>query len=494
MVSLMVTAWGLFGRNLFVDGDPYWHIAVGRWIAEHHSIPTTEFYSFSMPGIPWTAHEWLAELLMYALYSGGGWPALHVAVTLCFAFTAGYITRFVLARMEPIYAIALSVVCIATVGTHFMGRPHVFAWPFIAIWVGTLVTAVERQSAPPLWLLILVPFWTNLHASFTLALGFAGALALEAVWAEPDFARRRAAMLRWAPFLTIAALCVLINPRGVYAITHAVGVMKMKKTLDIVSEWRSADFHEFQFFTIWLFALMAAALLLRPKVAVPRAVFLIGLTYLALKHQRYHSLAGLVSPFLLAAPIGIALRARVQPSAEQSASLDRIFQRLAQRTGLREIAVASLSVALVIPLSWNRVPYAPDPSTSPNAALAAFRATGAQGRVLNSYGLGGYLIFKGIPVYIDGRGDMYGDEFMEATSDALGLRKPHAFEAVLATYNIGWTLISAGTPAIELLDHLPDWQRIYGDSVAVVHVRRDSLAAAQRRKATITAPASPPVR
>jgi hypothetical protein len=43
-----------------------------------------------------------------------------------------------------------------------------------------------------------------------------------------------------------------------------------------------------------------------------------------------------------------------------------------------------------------------------------------------------------------------------------------------AQYKFGATLLAPDTPAVALLDRLPDWQRVYSDDVAVVHKRRDA--------------------
>jgi hypothetical protein len=45
------------------------------------------------------------------------------------------------------------------------------------------------------------------------------------------------------------------------------------------------------------------------------------------------------------------------------------------------------------------------------------------------------------------------------------------FLHILDEYRIGATLLSPQTPAVAFLDRLPGWQRIYGDDIAVVHVR-----------------------
>jgi hypothetical protein len=107
---------------------------------------------------------------------------------------------------------------------------------------------------------------------------------------------------------------------------------------------------------------------------------------------------------------------------------------------------------------------------------AALRS-GAHGPVLNEYGFGGYLIYSGVPVFMDGRADMYGDALLKRQIDALMLRDPADLPRLLNDYRIGWTLLSPGTPALASLDQLPGWRRVHTDAVAVVHVRDDNGAA-----------------
>jgi len=40
---------------------------------------------------------------------------------------------------------------------------------------------------------------------------------------------------------------------------------------------------------------------------------------------------------------------------------------------------------------------------------------------------------------------------------------------------VGWTLVSAGEPAVILLDLMPGWRRLYADDIAVVHVRGQAV-------------------
>jgi len=48
--------------------------------------------------------------------------------------------------------------------------------------------------------------------------------------------------------------------------------------------------------------------------------------------------------------------------------------------------------------------------SAPYKALNAARENGIKGKVLNFYNFGGFLISQGVPVFIDGRADLYGNK------------------------------------------------------------------------------------
>ena len=94
------------------------------------------------------------------------------------------------------------------------------------------------------------------------------------------------------------------------------------------------------------------------------------------------------------------------------------------------------------------------------------------GPILNDYDFGGYLDFVGVAPFIDGRGELYGEAYMLRHNRALSLENLPDFLRLLDEYHIGATLLTPSTPAVALLDRLPDWKRVCSDDVAVVHARR----------------------
>ena len=93
----------------------------------------------------------------------------------------------------------------------------------------------------------------------------------------------------------------------------------------------------------------------------------------------------------------------------------------------------------------------------------------ADARGYNDYGWGGYLIWRDIPVFIDGRADVYGDDFLrlyfQAEDAEPGWREP------LDSFDVQYALMAPGVPLGVILDEAPEWTSIYLDDVAEIFVR-----------------------
>jgi hypothetical protein len=102
--------------------------------------------------------------------------------------------------------------------------------------------------------------------------------------------------------------------------------------------------------------------------------------------------------------------------------------------------------------------------------LAQLPADFRRAAVFNSYSFGGPLVQVGIAPFIDGRSDMYGDDFTIAHARMID-GDIGAFRSAQRRWNLRWTLLQTGTPLIAKLDREPGWRRLYVDRWAVIHVR-----------------------
>jgi hypothetical protein len=180
-----------------------------------------------------------------------------------------------------------------------------------------------------------------------------------------------------------------------------------------------------------------------------------GLVAMALSHTRNAELLAVLVPLLLAGPVGRLMR----PSGSSSTP------------PARSIAVLALFIVAATAAASLRGYAHENAAIAPASALAAARQAGLTGPVFNDYDFGGYLIFEGIAPFVDGRIDLYGDDFMRAYTAALAAEGA-ALPSLLDRYRIAWTLLKPDEPALASLDRDPGWERVYADPGAVVHRRR----------------------
>lgn len=463
-----------FKGGVLRDGDTFWHIAAGRWILDHQRVPDTDPFSHTMPGAAWTAHEWLCEVILAVAHDVGGWTSVAALTALVFAATIALLVRALLARLEPTRAVLFAVLAILMTMSHLIARPHVLAMPLLVAWCAELARARDEQRGPRLWMLPLMTLWANMHAGFVLGIGLAGAFALEAVLQGRRDGRAEAAIRPWASFVALSVGCALLTPHGLQIFSYTWDLLTQHQlALDTISEWASPDFHRFQPMELWLLAALALALGTGLKLPPIRLVLVLGLIHMSLKHARHIELLGLVVPLLVAAPLGTQWRDG-STRLRKGGRLAELSKRLAQPAStLAVIGLVGL-MGVATALQARLAPVIVPEQAAPQLAVQAARAAGASGPVLNAYDWGGYLIYAGVPPYIDGRAEMYGNTFFREYFDALYLQQPGTLEKVLATHKVTWTLLVPGTPAIALLDCLPGWRRVYADDIAVVHVKTDA--------------------
>jgi len=436
-----------FAPQIFHDGDTWWHLAAGNWMLAHQTVPTRDVFSFSFAGQPWTAHEWLAEILMAVSYRAAGWSGLHLLFGSAFGATALIVAHALRRRLDFTPALLTSVMALACVSASLLARPHLLVLPLLALWTASLVEARAQDRAPSPWLALVMLVWANLHGSFAFGLGLVAALGLEAVVASSN---KAIAARQWGIFFGTGLIAALITPQGLSGLLFPFRLLLMPG-LAGVGERAPSDVTHLSPFTIALLAMLVVLALGKIKLPLMRAVLIAALTYLALGHARHVMLFGIAAP-LLASP---ALAAAWPAKAGQPRSL-----------GIPVMALAALLLLarLVFPAERS------EDKVSPLAAVAAVPKALRSEPVLNAYDYGGYLIFNDVKVFIDGRTDMYATDFL-SQDDRINEGDSETIAKTLSRYRIAWTIFPAGSPTVAALDHLPGWHRLHSDPNAVVHVK-----------------------
>jgi len=452
---------------LLRDPDTYMHIAAGRWMIMHRTLPIHDPFSHSMAGAIWIPHEWLAEVIMAEVHGLAGWWGLASMTAALFALAMGLQARQLLRHGEPLTTAMLSFATIALLLPHLLARPHLLALPVMVTWTAALFAGRDAGRTPSLWVIPLMALWANLHGSYMFGIALAAFLAGEAVLLPAERGRRREAA-GWAMFLALSVAAALVTPLGVAGFLQPWRMIAMPAMQASVGEWLSPDFASFQPLEIWLLGAIFLGFGTGARLPLLRIVLLLGLFHLALQHSRHGDLLAVTGPFAIIASLGPQMAALIR--RDPSSALAGLMARMAKPAGTPAVAAVICVMAVAALASGLRPLRIEQGDWAPTAALASARQLGLSGPVFNTESFGGYLVFSGVPTFIDGRFEMYGNDFLRRYLMASHGQEPQLSQ-VLDGYGIQWTLLSPDEGAVAAMDRRPGWRRVYADAFAVIHRR-----------------------
>ncbi|MFH1340212.1 MAG: hypothetical protein ABIL01_03210 [Pseudomonadota bacterium] len=447
----------LAGNRLLNDPDTMWQITVGQWIIDHRAVPQTDVYSFTMHGQPWISTQWLAQVLYAGAYAIFGWSGPVVLAAGAIAATFALLTKFLIRRLSESATLVFIPAALALTAAHMLARPHVLALPVMVAWVGGMIAAADRRSAPSWWLLPLMALWANLHGGFIFGLMLVAPIALDAV-VSAEARLRKALVLRWAAFGVAALLTSLATPYGWNALLASQKILGLGEALPLITEWRPADFGRLGVLEICLLLGIGLALYRGIRLPPLRIVLLLGLLHMALAQSRAAEILALLAPLVLAAPLARQIGG-AEPDQSNTAPRRALFAGVGMMLLAGTVAYASVHR------------FEPHTHGSPVAAVAALKRLNLS-RVFNDYDFGGYLIANGVATFIDGRTELYGEKFFVDHNAASGLMKPENLFRLLEEYRIEATLMRTQSAATKLLDHIDGWQKVYSDDIATIHLRK----------------------
>ncbi|RZM97979.1 hypothetical protein CWO91_37375 [Bradyrhizobium genosp. SA-3] len=461
------------GDTLLQDSDSFWQIKIGQWILDHGAMPTTDFYSFTRTGAPWISTSWLSQVMFAFSYTQWGWAGPVILTAAGIALSTAIFVHLLDAQIEAPRAVLFAMLALLLALHHVLARPHILALPVMVAWVGLLMAAADRRSAPSWTWLPLMALWANLHGGFVLGLALIGPISLEAV-EHAEKGRRLQLFLHWVLFGVGALIASCCTPYGWRTLMGATNILSLGELLSLIFEWMPANFATFTSFEGALLGLIALGYYRGLVLSAPRIFLILFLTWSALTHVRSIEAFAFLVPLVLAKPLGEMFS---RPPADATDS-DRWPARYLTALGALMIMAASWTSTSLY-MGHHRFGFTM--TQMPVAAVDLLEQRKVQ-RIFNAYQFGGYLISRDIPVFVDGRAELYGEKFVMDFFKATEGKKPELLPRLLDEYKIDATLLVADAPGPQILDQLKGWKRIYADDIAVVHVRENAEGAAAPSK------------
>jgi hypothetical protein len=468
-------------RTMLGDGDTGWHVRTGEWILDHGRVPSSDIFSFTRPGQPWFAWEWLWDVAFAWLHRHGGLAPVVLASMLVICVTFALLYR-VANRVcgNPIVAVGLTILAAAGSTIHWLARPHLFTLLFTVIFLSVL-----SRERPALWVLpLLTVVWTNLHGGFMVGIVMlcaygAGELA-RAVLASSG--ERREAARASVPYFATAAACLaasLANPYFYHLHAHILDYLRDPWQTKNIIEFQGANFQypASGFFEGMLAIGFGAAIWLAARQRFGEVFALAGFAHLALLSARNIPIFMIVAAVLSAPAVVAWIGALRNASAKWLRSTIAVVSEAAEDIAPMEqtwrthmvcvAALAAIGLGMSSPGAGKLLKPEYDPKSYPAAALAYLDPSQ---RIFTHDEWGDYLIYKMSPaggkVYVDGRSDFYGGKFSKEYIELMQVK--YDWEQTLHRYGVDTILLPPDAALASAIKESRNWRVVYDDGSAIV--------------------------
>ena len=458
-----------------IDPDMWWQLRLGQQTIEKGEFVSADSFSHTQTGRARLNHSALAQALMYACWRLGG----HLGMTLFTASLAVGALHFVCrAGCGRIYMQGFVLVLGAACAAAFWSpRPQMFTFLGAAIML-FMLRRLQQRGDMPLWPLPLLMWaWANLHGGFIIGYLFIGGFllgeGLKRRFGAGDGGLSTPALRRLCGYTLLSFMLLPINLLGLSIYATPFDTLTIPGLRSAIQEWQPLDFSRPSAmpFIALLALLVISALASRRSFDLSAAILAGGTLAMALISARHLSLFAIAAVPMITTQLDAVLarrgwrlpRRNVETAGRVALNLALIG--LVAAGTMAQIRHVSSAATLERALALNY----------PVSALRYLEATPAPGKLFNSYKWGGYLMFHApdLPVFIDGRTDLYRDFLGEYVGAASGGPQ---WRSIFARHDIGSALIERDSLLAARLAAADDWQLAYQDAVASVFLRETSAS------------------
>jgi hypothetical protein len=481
LLWVILFAIGNTGFGLLQDASTGTHIRTGDYILQHREVPRVDVFSFTRPGAPWFAFEWLSDVLFSLAHQLQGLKG----VILISAGVIGLLIRILLRHMLWHGANALFLVlglnlAVGAMSIHFLARPHLFTLLFLAISLLVLDRDYRKRTALVWWLVPLSVIWINLHPGFlglVISVGILSAGAgLEAFFNEAERTHRLGLSRRYFVLAAAGLGASAINPYGLHVHAHVLGFVGNKWVSRMVHEHQPPQLGSWDMlpFEILLAAaaVYAVTCMRRREFAWPLLMLAWG--FASLSSRRQIAIFTIVClPRLVSEASRLwshwaerqSARSIARTLADMAAEHTPNFRRTTLWTPLFYISLWLTGLGLAWPTDFPTVTYPAgiEARHAPMLRSARMFTTDAWADYLN------YWNYPNQKLFVDGRSDFYGLEIFEEYVRVLNGND--GWEQVLRKYDVTTALVPSGSPVAVLLARHAAWRLVENDGHAALFER-----------------------
>ncbi|MGN0517974.1 MAG: hypothetical protein ACI4II_04540 [Acutalibacteraceae bacterium] len=457
-----------------ISGNDYWwHVKVGEWICNNHEIPKVDIFSWyaSANGMPFTAHEWLSDIIFYVithLFGSLGMFIFSLLIALGIFSAIYWHNRNRILDNSIIFGIIYMIILSALLGIYVYGRPQIFSFVLLGAEVYILYRFINQENTRSIYLIpIIAILWANLHGGSSNLSYILCIIVLICGLFNFDYYKLQATRLSKKQIKTLSIITVLtigglcINPYGVHMLAYPFQNVQDTFMWSIIIEWASPDAKEMSqviCFFLPAFCVIANMILSNRKIRLTDAIITLFFLFLFFRSTRF------ITFFIIATSVF----AFDYPLENNKCSA------LTKTSKLFLIALYILLGFLIIFGFGNYATLYKEDTLISKAVDDSFIDIIKEdnpSHIFNDYNYGETLIYNDLPVFFDSRADVYSGvpiqdgiallmlnrcgEHQPDTVDSEGNSNDIA-EYVIDKYGFDAFLIDSGRPLYNYLASHPE--------------------------------------
>ena len=502
----------LFGLMAYVanieikDLDLWLHLAVGKFIVEHHFVPLTDVLSCTIQGQPWVNHEWFFQVIVYNVFHIWGAAGIErlqvvmVVLTMLILLFLGYNKE---KQLLPTFFLCLTYLVFQQRFTH---RPDIFSLFFFAVYIFVLALHIDKKWSI-IVLFITQVLWTNIHGFFFFGPLFV-MIGLFSEWLKRHVKlpwqwngsgrlnNEEYQRLKVIAILVVGACC--LNPHFVYGALYPIRVffsfssgneiffkyiLELQKPIHFsgILDGGSGDY---VFFKVLILLSFMSFVLNRERIDISALLFWFVFLLFSLQAARNVAFFAFAA-YLVFITNSMNISAKnIIPLRFTAPKFQYLTSIVLKLLLLIWILQYGEGIAVRSNYDFNKYDFKSEFGGVtlrgyPDKAADFLVANKIKGNFFNDFNSGAYLLgrcFPDIKVFIDGRTEVYGGAFFKQYLKIWEDGNGDAFNEAVSKYQITGVLLNSSRQTIPagILKYVykqKEWKLVYFDYDAVVFLK-----------------------
>lgn len=429
-------------------------------MVRNKQILTKDVFSWFVSGKYWMSHEWLFEVIIYKLESLFG--DFHVFIYAFFSILLLLFILFFTNRKNYLKNIPFSLVwiCCSLILLFFVqARPHMISFSLLALTIYFLYALFRNENSKKIYFLPLITIiWSNVHGgssnlSYLFCLLFIIAGLFKFKYSKIEASRiSKKQLIKYLLIMLCCMICTCINPHGIKMFFYPYENMMNTLMISNISEWRSTVLSDVSHYPYFILVIGIILILIFSKRKVQFIDFLLlgVVVFLGLKSIRFWPYTYIVMSYVVFDYIDVC-------KYDKGSCF----------------SICLLSMALMVGFFSNYDVVAENMNKthlSKNVINILKRVKPK--RLYNMYDYGGELIYNDIPVFVDGRADLYSKYNYAAYLNISSLNGEYA--KLIDKYDFDYFLVDRKYAIDIYLKYNGDYEKIYSDKNVNLYKKKDS--------------------